>query len=352
MSGFDANPFADPFASNPFADPAVTRVTNQTNMAQPALDDYNPFADQQKSQQTQKIGTGNAPQYTAPQIKQDAPQPAVMQPIAEPPPAYSPTAAQPVTSAELQRKQEELERKAAELQAKEEALRQGTYNARANNWPPLPKKFCFGPCFYQDISVDIPLEFQKLVKTMYYLWMFYVCVLFLNTLGCLALLFSSSDYITLFGFSVLAVVLFTPLSFVCWFRPLYKAIRSDSSFNFMVFFFIFFFQFVLAVIYAIGIPNFGSCGFIVGIGAIGKYPVGGTLALIIAALHTIFAVSSFFMLVKIHRMYRSTGASFAKAQEEFTSGVLRNEHVQNAAATAVAGAARQAVNQTISGNRY
>lgn len=45
-----------------------------------------------------------------------------------------------------------------------------SFAARANNWPPLPESFCVGPCFYQDIAVDIPLEFQKLVKTMYYLW--------------------------------------------------------------------------------------------------------------------------------------------------------------------------------------
>lgn len=44
-------------------------------------------------------------------------------------------------------------------------------SGRKNNWPPLPEKFPVGPCFYHDITVDIPVEFQKTVKIMYYLWM-------------------------------------------------------------------------------------------------------------------------------------------------------------------------------------
>ncbi|XP_035232430.1 secretory carrier-associated membrane protein 5-like [Stegodyphus dumicola] len=184
---------------------------------------------------------------------------------------------------------------------------------------------------------------------MYYLWIYYACVMCLNMLAALAVLISGGGTATLFGFALLAFLLFTPLSFVCWFRPLYKAFRSDSSFNFMVFFFIFFFQFILSLIYAIGIPDFGSCGFIVGIKAMGESKLAGTVALLLAVLHSVFAGASLFLLLKIHRIYRGTEHSFAKAQEEFTSGVLRNPHVQNAAAGAVAGAARQAMSQSFSG---
>jgi len=44
--------------------------------------------------------------------------------------------------------------------------------------------------------------------------------------------------------------------------------------------------------------------------------------------------------IQVHKIYRSSGASLAKAQQEFTSGVMRNEHVQGAAANIASEAIR------------
>lgn len=357
MSGFDSNPFADPHATSPFADPAVTQVTSQTQQAQSGLglEDYNPFAEQAQRPRPVPQTRG----AVSPPAVEPSRQPAMMQAVSELPPAYSPnrgvapqqtTSSTSISTAELQKRQEELERKAAELQAREEALRNSNYSARANNWPPLPEKCCVAPCFYQDISVDIPLEFQKIVRTMYYLWMFYVVVLLLNFIGGIALLIKDGEA-SLFGFSVLYVILFVPLSFLCWFRPLYKAFRTDSSFNFMVFFFVFFVQLILSVICAVGVGATGACGFVVAIQQYSKNVPMGIFLTIVAAAHAVNAAAAAIMLLRVHRIYRSTGASFAKAQQEFASGVLRNEHVQGAAANAAAGAARATVNQTLN-NRY
>ena len=55
------------------------------------------------------------------------------------------------------------------------------------------------------------------------------------------------------------------------------------------------------------------------------------------------------LCVQIHKLYRSSGMSLAKAQSEFASGVMRNEHVQAAATQAATAAARQTMQSQFGG---
>ncbi|KAG8598661.1 hypothetical protein GDO81_002693 [Engystomops pustulosus] len=156
-------------------------------------------------------------------------QPAIMKPTEEPP-AYTQIAKDhAIAQAELLKRQEELERKAAELDRREREIQSlNQPGGRKNNWPPLPGNFPVGPCFYQDFSVDIPVEFQKTVKIMYYLWMFHTVTLFVNIFGCLAWFCVDTGRGVDFGLAILWFLLFTPCSFVCWYRPLYGAFRFPA----------------------------------------------------------------------------------------------------------------------------
>ncbi|XP_071965285.1 secretory carrier-associated membrane protein 1-like isoform X1 [Antedon mediterranea] len=338
MADFDSNPFADPQESNPFQDQSVQQATSNSHRG---LEEYNPFEDSNKQSQPYR--------QTAPPTKSE-PQPAVLPPTG-PPPAYTQSAAQPAVQAgheDLIRRQEELERKAAELQRREQQINNAQYNTRQNNWPPLPSWLHIQPCFYQDFSVDIPLDFQRTVKTGYYLWMFYVLVLFLNLIGAMAYLFSKTDggKATTFGLAIVWFVAFSPCSFVCWYRPMYKAFRSDSSFNFFMFFFVFFCQFCANVVQAIGLDGWGTCGWIVSIEVFTDGDMSnaqristGLIMMIVAILFTVLATLNLLFLKKVHSLYRSTGASFQKAQEEFARGVVTNPGVQTATKEAAKGAA-------------
>jgi hypothetical protein len=226
------------------------------------LEDFNPFASSgiQAKNEPAVLPTNSA--FNTPTSTNITIPPPTSQPTVIPNANVSTSFVSPTTNtlshAELQRRQEELERKAAELAAKEDALRNLQGNVpKPNNWPPLPSFFPIGPCFYQDINVEIRPEFQTIVRYAYYLWLSYVAVLLFNMFTVIVLeiggVWTGKDGIVIS--SIMFVLFFVPLSFVGWFRPLYKAFRADSSFSFMIFFFVFFCHLAFSILFAFGITG-------------------------------------------------------------------------------------------------
>ncbi|XP_077398768.1 secretory carrier-associated membrane protein 1-like isoform X2 [Vanacampus margaritifer] len=319
-------------------DPSVTHARQTTTTMAAGLEEFNPF--------TESKLMASKPPTAAPGVPT---QPAIMKPTEEPP-VYSQPRAQESTggAGELLRRQEELERKAAELDRREREMRSlSASGGRRNNWPPLPEKFPVGPCFYHDITVDIPVEYQKTVKIMYYLWMFHTGTLLANLAGSLAWFGVDASRGVDFGLAILWFLLFTPCSFVCWYRPVYGAFKSDSSFRFFLFFFVYVCQLGVYVLQSVGIPGWGACGWISALMCLNANVAAGVLMILVAALFTALAVMSLVMFKKVHAMYRTTGASFRKAQQELATGVMANKTVQAAAASATSRAAQGAFKERI-----
>ncbi|CAO1380819.1 unnamed protein product [Diamesa hyperborea] len=349
MSGFEDNPFGEPVFQDPFKDPSIQQVAKNTANNQQSLDEYNPFDSPTQSQPATLQANQTLPQYTtsAQQYQVNA-----VNPINGSSSGGGGGVTQ-ISTAELQRRQEELEKKAQELERREaELLRNSnTAGVRRNNWPPLPDKCCFQPCFYHDINIDIPSEFQKIVQNLYYLWVFYAGVMCLNVVGGLILLFHSANFNT-FGLGLFYAMIFTPASFLCWYRPAYKAFQNDSSANFMMFFFVFFAQFIVMVVQTIGIPTGGTIGLILALEQFDGAGIGsifvGIFCLGIAICFGMATTGTLTLLAKIHGIYRSSGASMDKGIAEFQTEFFRNQTVQQAASDA----ARSAMDSQMSRNRY
>lgn len=331
MSGFDSNPFADPVDVNPFQDASITQATKGVTEN---VGEFNPFS---------ATVMGTQSDTTIP-VSATSSQPAILQTSVE----QSAQATAAAGQANLIKQQEELERKAAELERKEQELqnraagRAPNTGTKENNWPPLPTFFPVKPCFYQDFEEDIPEEYRRICRRMYYLWMLHSATLFLNVLACLAYFTADPQYGVDFGLSILWFLLFTPVSFICWYRPIYKAFRSDSSLSFFFFFFIFFFQVSVYIIQSVGIPKWGNSGWIASISMIRSNLAVAVVMMVVAVFFTVNAVLAVILLKMVHSKYRRTGASFTKAQQEFSHGVITNPTVQTAAASAATSAAQGA----------
>ena len=250
-------------------------------------------------------------------------------------PVYAIHSQQQIPVFNSQRQREELDRWEGDLGQREEQFKSNSSWQGANNWPKIPS-WChkdLKPCFYHDIDVEIKGQYQILIKRLYRLWMAHVILLFVNLLVGSLYVFVGGDQGETFGLALIYWMLFTPLSFVCWFRPAYKAFRDNSSLNFMLFFFVFFFQFLTSVVCALGIGGTGSSGLIKGISLIAQGGNTGRVFVGVCMLFTgmafaVCAAFDYYLLIKIHKIYRNSGGSLTKAQTEFTSGVIENDAIR------------------------
>eukprot|EP00118_Oscarella_pearsei_P025119 m.307551 g.307551 ORF g.307551 m.307551 type:complete len:339 (+) comp42444_c0_seq1:161-1177(+) len=333
MAGYEDNPFADPTeAVNPFADPSVTEATSS---AAQGIEDFNPFAEDTSSAPTTTSVKDTKPE-PPPVIKPTPPEP-----IRPPdPPAYSFDDNYPGDddTAPIVRKDELAKTQKKEISQQQQ---QQVVAERINNFPPLPGCMPCKPCFYHNISVDIPPHNKSKVKAMWLLWWLLVSSWLLNTIAGLAALIglnSDDDTGKSFGLSLAFLIFFVPCSFLCWYWPLYKAFRSDSSMWFMWFFMVFFFQIVSFIVNAIGIQGSGSIGFIIALQAMGKNKGVGAICLFVAAFWIVASVLSIVFLIRIHRYYRSSGLTVEQAQKEFANSRAARQATSSAGQAVVAAA--------------
>ena len=85
----------------------------------------------------------------------------------------------------------------------------------------------------------------------------------------------------------------------------FQAFRDDSSFNFMIFFFVFFFQLLVSALYSLGIGGMGSSGLILGFKALnddtgrGGVIFVGVLMIIIGLGFGAAGLADFYMLLRV-----------------------------------------------------
>ncbi|VDM57046.1 unnamed protein product [Angiostrongylus costaricensis] len=263
-------------------------------------------------------------------------------------------------SDQLFRKQEELERKSQELRQREEELNRrqqqqqsintgvsGSGSQRPHNWPPLPKFIPIEPCFYQDIEVEIPVQFQKTVTVVYYVFLMYVLALSVNVVASLFYMLFAGGPVGQLLLAIIQLCLFSTCAFLFWFRPVYKAFRNDSSFNFMVFFFVLFFHSFITFVQTLGVSTY-ACGWINTIETFGVSIPIALIMMVSALCFTAVLCGKVYALVRVHKLYRGSGFSIDKARQEFTNGIIADRNVRaaaSAASTAAAGAAFQQASQ-------
>lgn len=330
----DDNPFVDPSDVNPFEDLSGTKSSNAVLEIDDRTD--NPFHN--SGTMTQQLD-GNISQATK----------------------------------QLRDRQAELDRKDAEL-AQREARLNNSEVPKVNNWPPLPNFLPIKPCWYHDIDLEIPMQYQDTVRKMYHVWLGYVLVLFVNFGAFLLITFapsrpfgkepstddqpiiSANQVISTNGterkrrstdgfagcntgtdlylvwVSLIWLVIFVPCSML-WYRALYKAFKDNSSFQFFLFIYLYYFQMIFHIIQAIGADNMGFGGWLQVFKFLHYCSIFQGLLLLLPALgFSACAVVCIMQMIKVHDIFKSSNNNLRDAQTEWATGMMKNATVRNVAA--------------------
>ncbi|CAA3026258.1 secretory carrier-associated membrane 2-like [Olea europaea subsp. europaea] len=235
MAGrYDRNPFDEEDEVNPFAEAgAKGKASGQSRFGGGSFFTSN---------------TGSVPPATNSRLSPLPPEPADF---------YNPTASVDIpldSAADLKKKERELQAKEAELRKreqdvkrKEEAAARAGIVLEEKNWPP------FFPIIHHDIANEIPIHLQKMQYVAFTTFLGLIACLLWNVIAVTTAWIKEGDPKIWF----LAIIYFiagVPGAYVLWYRPLYRAFRTESAMKYGWFFLFYLLHIAFCVFSAVAPP--------------------------------------------------------------------------------------------------
>ncbi|KAF8712976.1 hypothetical protein HU200_028764 [Digitaria exilis] len=143
--------------------------------------------------------------------------------------------------------EKDLKRREQDIKRREDAMNRAGVTVEVRNWPQ------FYPIIHHDIAGEIPIHAQKLQYAAFASWLGLIACLIWNFFAVLVESIRSED-VVIFLLAVIYAISGCPLSYVLWYRPLYRAMRTDSVVTFGQFFVFYSVHVAFCVIAAIAPP--------------------------------------------------------------------------------------------------
>ncbi|KAL5715333.1 Secretory carrier-associated membrane protein 5 [Ranunculus cassubicifolius] len=220
---------------------------------------------------------------------------------------------------DLQAKEAELRKREQEVRRKEEAASRAGIVLEPKNWPP------FFPIIHHDIATEIPIHLQR----MQYL----AFSTFLGLVGCLLwnIVAVTTAWIKGEGVKIwfLAVIYFisgVPGGYVLWYRPLYRAMRTESAFKFGWFFLFYVIHIGFCIFAAVAPPIFfkgkSLTGILPAVDLVSGHAIVGIFYFIGFAFFVIESLLSISVIQQVYMYFRGSGKA-AEMKREAARGAMR-----------------------------
>ncbi|WZY94430.1 hypothetical protein YC2023_066759 [Brassica napus] len=176
----------------------------------------------------------------------------------------------------------ELSKKEMDIKRREDAIANSGVQIDDKNWPP------FFPIIHHDIANEIPVHAQKLQYLAFASWL--------------------GGGVKIFFLATIYALMGCPLSYVVWYRPLYRAMRTDSALKFGWFFFTYLIHIGFCIVAAIAPPIFfqgkSLTGVLAAIDVISDSLLAGIFYFIGFGLFCLESLLSLWVLQKIYLYFR------------------------------------------------
>ncbi|KAI3804082.1 hypothetical protein L1987_32252 [Smallanthus sonchifolius] len=184
---------------------------------------------------------------------------------------------------DLEAKEAELNRREEELKRKEDAITRAGIVVEEKNWPP------FFPLIHHDIPNEIPLHLQR-TQYVAFTTLLGIIVCLIWNLVAVTMAWIKGAASEIWFLAVIYLITGIPGAYVLWYRPLYRAMRTNGALMFGFFFFAYSFHLLFCVYASIAPPMIFK----------GKSLTGILPALDVLPDNGVVGVTSFFQIFAFH----------------------------------------------------
>ncbi|KAF2283197.1 hypothetical protein GH714_043527 [Hevea brasiliensis] len=206
---------------------------------------------------------------------------------------------------ELQVKEAELKKREQELKRREDAIARAGIVIEEKNWPP------FFPIIHHDISTEIPIHLQRMQY-----------VAFTTLLGLFVCLLWNIVAVTTAWIKGEGV----PGAYVMWYRPLYRAMRTDSALKFGWFFLAYLIHIGFCIFAAVAPPvvfkGKSLAGIFPAIDLLGKHVLVGIFYVIGFVCFCIESLLSIWVIQQVYMYFRGSGKAAEMKREAATRTMM------------------------------
>lgn len=220
---------------------------------------------------------------------------------------------------ELQAKEAELLKREKDVKRREEAANRAGIVLEEKNWPP------FFPIIHHDIANEIPIHLQRVQYVAFTTFLGLLLSLTWNIVAVTAA-WIKGEGVKIWFLAVIYFISGVPGAYVLWYRPLYRAFRTESAFKYTRFFLFYLLHIGFCIYAAVAPPLIfkgkSLTGILPAIDVLDKHALVGIFYFIGFGLFCLESVLSIWVIQQVYMYFRGSGKA-AEMKRDAARGAVR-----------------------------